>query len=176
MGLDRKRSACCLGLKARKGEMFRAKVLADLAAKAARGPHRQQDPCVCTASAGAGWAQSARPSDHQVIFCYMTDAVASAVCDRFLNRFAQSGRAVGNNDACGFHCFDLVICAALAASDNRARVAHAAARRRRAACDEASDRLPTAFFLLLGDEFRRLFFGRATDLTDHDDGLGLRIV
>src|SRR5690606_16943988 len=38
--------------------------------------------------------------------------------------------------------------------------------------DEADHRLGD----VLGDEFRRFFLGTATDLADHDDALGLRVV
>src|SRR3546814_4763359 len=49
---------------------------------------------------------------------------------------------------------------------------HALALRRAGAGDEADDRLGH----VLGDELGRFLFGRTTDLADHDDALGLRIV
>src|SRR6201994_2766933 len=51
-------------------------------------------------------------------------------------------------------------------------MAHAAARRRGDAGDEADHRL---LGLVVLDEVRRVFFRRAADLADHDDGLGFRI-
>ena len=56
--------------------------------------------------------------------------------------------------------------------DDGAGVAHAAARRRGLAGDEAHDRL----LHVLLDELRRSFLGGAADLADHDDGFGLGIV
>ena len=54
-------------------------------------------------------------------------------------------------------------------------MAHAAAFRRGAACDETGGRLPAAALFLIGQELRGFFFGRAADLADHDDRLGFRV-
>ena len=54
-------------------------------------------------------------------------------------------------------------------------MAHAAARRGRAACDEPSAGLGAAFLGLVLQELCRFFFGGATDFTDHDDRLGFII-
>jgi hypothetical protein len=61
---------------------------------------------------------------------------------------------------------------ALAAGDDRAGVAHAAARRRRLAGDEADDRLLEP----ARDELGGLFLGAAADLADEHDRLGLGVL
>src|SRR3546814_1470852 len=58
------------------------------------------------------------------------------------------------------------------AGDDRTGVAHAAARRRADARDEADHRLLAATAGLVLQELGGLFFGRAADLADHDDRLG----
>ena len=65
----------------------------------------------------------------------------------------------------------LVGCGALAAGDDGARVAHAAAGRGGLAGDEADHGL----LHILLDELGRGLFGRSADLADHDDGLGFRV-
>jgi hypothetical protein len=65
---------------------------------------------------------------------------------RFQNRFAQTGWAVGNDDACRFHGFDLVICATFATGNNRASMTHTTTGRRGATCDKARNRFRTATF------------------------------
>ena len=55
-------------------------------------------------------------------------------------------------------------------------MAHAAARRRRAARDEADHRLVTALGALFLDEGSGFFFRAAADLADHDDRLGVVVV
>src|SRR3569833_953770 len=67
---------------------------------------------------------------------------------------------------------DLVLRAALAARDDRARMAHAFAGRRGDAGDIGHQRFAHAGL----DVFRGLFLGRAADLADHDDALGLAIL
>ena len=52
-------------------------------------------------------------------------------------------------------------------------MAHAAARRRGAAGDEADDGLLAPALGLVGEELRGVLFGAAADLADHDDRLGL---
>ena len=59
----------------------------------------------------------------------------------------------------GFHRLDLVVGAALAARDDGAGMAHAAARRRGAPGDEARDGLLAALFRLVLEELRRVLFG-----------------
>src|SRR5689334_10003613 len=84
---------------------------------------------------------------------------------------AEARRRGRYADARGLHGGDLVLGSALAAGDDGAGMAHAASRRRRAAGDEADHRLLAAFFCFAGDEFGRLFLGRAADLADHHDRL-----
>src|SRR5690606_22247797 len=67
---------------------------------------------------------------------------------------------------------ELALGRARAARGDRAGVAHALARRRAGAGDEADHRLGH----VLGDELRGLFLGAAADLADHDDALALLIV
>src|SRR5437879_2666546 len=64
---------------------------------------------------------------------------------------------------------------ALAARNDRAGVAHAAAGWGGAARDEADHRLLAAFLGLVDQELRRVLFRGATDFADHHDRLGLRI-
>src|SRR6185503_8054227 len=75
-------------------------------------------------------------------------------------------------DAALLHHRELLLRRALAAGNDRARVAHALARRRGDAGNETHDRL----LHVLLDPLRRGFLVRAADLANHDDGLGLRVV
>src|SRR6185295_13408741 len=61
---------------------------------------------------------------------------------------------------------------ALAAADDGAGVAHAASRRGCRARDESRDGLLAVFL----DPLSGFFFRAATDLTNHDDALRLRVV
>src|SRR5574341_466335 len=81
----------------------------------------------------------------------------------------------GAPDERGAGCFErrhLLRGRALAAGDDRARVPHAPAGRRRLAADERDDRLPHPVL----DERRRVLLGRPADLADHHDRLGRGIV
>src|SRR5579875_1270517 len=60
---------------------------------------------------------------------------------------------------------------ALSARDDGSGVAHAAARRRGLAGDEADDRLLHVVFDILGGSF----FGGTADFADEDDGLGFGV-
>src|SRR6056297_3969904 len=74
--------------------------------------------------------------------------------DRFQHRLAQSCGAFGDGYAGGFHGFDLVVGAALAAGDDGAGMAHAAARGGGAAGDEAGAGLGAALLGLVLEELR----------------------
>ncbi len=76
-------------------------------------------------------------------------------------------------DARTLHRLDLLLGAALAAGDDRARMAHTAARWRGKPGDKAHRGL---LGLGLLEEIRGVFLRRAPDLTDHDDGLGLGVL
>ena len=65
---------------------------------------------------------------------------------------------------------------ALAAGDDRAGVAHAAAGRRGPAGDEADHRLLAAALGLVLEELRGVLLRRAADLADHDDRVGRLVV
>src|SRR5213082_2500419 len=54
-------------------------------------------------------------------------------------------------------------------------MAHAASGRRGAAGNEADHRLAAAALRLVREELRRVLFGAAADLADHDDRLGLLV-
>mmetsp|Transcript_13470 Transcript_13470/g.21471 ORF Transcript_13470/g.21471 Transcript_13470/m.21471 type:complete len:239 (-) Transcript_13470:1763-2479(-) len=115
-----------------------------------------------------------RPARGQALpFGHMSGANQACLADRFEHSFAEAGWAVCYDDARFLHRGDLVFGATFATGNNRTGVAHAAAGRRCAACDEASGWLPAAFFALVGEEFCGFFFRGTTDLTNHDDGLGL---
>src|SRR5262245_63593682 len=60
---------------------------------------------------------------------------------------------------------------ALTTGNDGARVTHPPTRWSRLSRDKSNHRLPE----LAGDERRRFLFGRAADLANHDDGLGVRI-
>src|SRR3569833_3406268 len=64
---------------------------------------------------------------------------------------------------------DLVLRAALAARDDRARMAHAKASQHKDTNKKDHQQIAHAGL----DVFRGLFLGRAADLADHDDALGL---
>src|SRR5574341_2133425 len=101
-------------------------------------------------STGIGWSSSFRD-----LF------LADDACDGR----AHVGGASDRDDTRSLHGLHLLRRRALPARDDRAGVAHAAARRGRLAADEADDGLSD-----LGlDERRGLFLGRAADLADHHD-------
>src|ERR1700679_2412045 len=91
----------------------------------------------------------------------------------FRQGLAQSRRRRGNLDPGGFHGGDLGFGITLAAGDDGAGMAHAAAGRRGAPGDEADHRLLAAALGLVLEELRAVFFGRAADLANHHDGMGL---
>src|SRR5690606_115486 len=88
----------------------------------------------------------------------------------FLEQRIQRGAELawrgGDADAGVFHGGDLVLGAALAARNDGAGVAHAAAGRGGAAGDEADHRLAAAAPGLVLDELCGLFLGAAADLAD----------
>src|SRR5688500_8774286 len=92
-----------------------------------------------------------------------------------VQRGAKLARAGGHADARRFHRCDLVVGAALAARDDRAGVAHAAAGRGGAAGVEPDGRLGSPAPGLVLEELRGFLLGAAADLADHDDALGLVI-
>src|SRR5260370_7726366 len=75
-------------------------------------------------------------------------------------------------NARGAHGGVFIFCRPLASADDRAGVAHAAARRSGLAGDEADHGLPHVRF----DEFRSAFFGIAADFANHHDGVRIGIV
>src|SRR5687768_4592968 len=83
--------------------------------------------------------------------------------------------AWGDANSSLLHRRDLVLGPALAARDDGAGMAHAAARRRGAAGDEADGRLAAAGPGLVLQEHSGVLLGRAADLADHDDRLRLRV-
>ena len=80
-----------------------------------------------------------------------------------------------DDDAGGFHRFDLTLRVALATGDDGARVAHAAALRCGASGDEASHRFFAPLLCLLDQPGGCIFFCRAADFTNHDNRIGFRI-
>src|SRR5712691_927035 len=75
-------------------------------------------------------------------------------------------------NARGAHGGVFIFSGALASADDRAGVAHAAARRSGLAGNEADHGFPHVRF----DEFRSAFFGIAADFADHHDGVRIGIV
>ena len=78
---------------------------------------------------------------------------------QLLQRLAQLRWAWATRDSSRFHRRDLALGIALAARDDRAGMAHAAARRRGAAGDEADDRLLAPALRLVGEELGGFFLG-----------------
>src|ERR1700744_901611 len=83
-------------------------------------------------------------------------------------RLAEAGRRRRHPDARRLHGGDLGFGVALAARDDRAGVAHAAA-------DDPDHRLLAAALGLIFEELGGVLLGRAADFADHDDRLRLRI-
>src|SRR5581483_9153104 len=78
----------------------------------------------------------------------------------------------GDSNPCRGHGVDLGFGATLAASNNRASVAHAPAGRRGSPGDKADGRFLAAALGFVLEKLRRIFLGRAADLADHDNRLG----
>src|SRR5690348_11546911 len=95
--------------------------------------------------------------------------------EQLLQRLAELRWAWRDGDSSRLHRRDLARGVPLAAGDDRAGVAHAAARRRGAAGDEPDDRLPAPALRVVGEKLRRVLLGAAADLADHDDRLGFVI-
>jgi hypothetical protein len=71
-----------------------------------------------------------------------------------------------------FQRLDLVFRAALAAGDHAPAWPMVRPGGAVRPAMKPDGRFPTALFLFIGQELRGIFFGRAADLTDHDDGGG----
>src|SRR5512147_2204422 len=89
-----------------------------------------------------------------------------------LEQLAHLGGIARHLDAAGFHHRELLLRRALAAGDDGAGMAHALARRRGDAGDEADDGLFHVALHPLGGGF----LVRAADLADHDHGVGIGVV
>src|SRR5262249_31894368 len=85
---------------------------------------------------------------------------------RLPHRGAERGRRFGDRDPGRAHRLELGSGGALTARDDGAGMAHAAARWRRRARDEAHHRLLRLRLLV---ELGAVLLGRAADLADHDD-------
>src|SRR5262245_45888862 len=90
-------------------------------------------------------------------------------------RLADPGRRWRNLDSRRFHRSNFGLGVALAARDNGAGMAHAAAGRRGPAGNKPDHRPLAAAFGLVLQELRGVFLCRATDFTNHDDRLGFRV-
>src|SRR5262249_8497641 len=90
----------------------------------------------------------------------------------FDQSLAEARRRRRDTDPGGFHRRDLGFGIALAAGNDGAGMAHAPARRSRAAGDETHHGLLAAAPGLILVDFGGTLLGRAADLADHDDGLG----
>ena len=97
------------------------------------------------------------------------------LAENFDQGLADPCRRGRHLDAGALHGGGLGFRVALAAGNDRAGVAHAAAWRGGAACDEAGHRLLAALLGFVDQELRGVFFGGAADLADHHDRLGLGI-
>src|SRR3954452_9982814 len=90
---------------------------------------------VCSACIGGLSSSSSPPNGGEE---YENVVLALHRLQHFL---AQGGGGIGDPDACRTHGVDLELGSVLATRDHRAGMAHAAARRRGAAGDEADHRL-----------------------------------
>src|ERR1700722_8639998 len=95
--------------------------------------------------------------------------------EHFHEGLAESGGRWGDLDAGRLHGGDLRFGIALAARDDGARMAHAAAGWGGAARDESDHRLLAPALRLVLEELGGVFFGGAADLADHHDRLRLRV-
>ena len=103
----------------------------------------------------------------------MALVVEALFLEEFDHGLADVGDGVRDGNACRVERCDLIRRRALAAGDDGAGVAHALARRRLTPCDEGGDGLVRHVFL---DPLRRVLLGRAADLTDDEDGVGVGVV
>ena len=102
----------------------------------------------------------------------VSGALGTLLADRLHHRLAQVCGAFGDDDAGGFHGFDLALSVALAARDDGAGMAHAPPRWCRAPGNEPGHRL---LDLGLADELCRILFRRSADFAYHDDRLRLGV-
>src|SRR5205807_6903375 len=91
--------------------------------------------------------------------------------ERSLDSYAKVRRTICHSNPGAAQGGDLLLGRTGAAADDRARVAHALAGRRRLACDEGGDRLGHVRF----DELRSPIFCVAADFAHYQDGFCLRI-
>ena len=110
------------------------------------------------------------------VFCCLAGmalVVEALFLEEFDHGLADVGDGVRDGDACRVERRDFVRRRALAAGDDGAGVAHALARRRLTPCDEGGDGLVRHVLL---DPLRRVLFGRAADLTDDEDSVGVGVI
>ena len=88
---------------------------------------------------------------------------------------AERRRAALNNDTGRLEGGDLAVCATLAAGDDGTGVTHAPAGRSGDTSDERDDGLLLLPVGLL-EELGGILLGGTTDLADHDDTVGLRVL
>jgi len=96
--------------------------------------------------------------------------------DKLLSEgLAERRRAALNNDACRLERGDLAVRTTLAAGNDGTGVTHAPAGRRRDTSDERDNGL---LLLLVGlaEEVCGVLLSGTTDLTDHDDTIGLGVL
>ncbi len=88
---------------------------------------------------------------------------------------SKARRRRRDRDSGRFHRCSLRTGVALAAGDDRAGMAHAAAGGCRDTCDESDHRLLAAALGLVLQKLRRILLGRTADFADHDDRGGLGV-
>src|SRR5579859_1743571 len=93
------------------------------------------------------------------------------ILEHRLEQLAHLGRVARDFDAAGLHHRQFLLRGSFAAGNNGARMSHPLAGRRRDACDETDHRL---LHVLLDPSGAGLFVV-AADLSDHDDGVGIRV-
>ena len=103
----------------------------------------------------------------------MALVVEALFFEEFDHGLADVGDGVRDGDACRIERCDFVCRRALAAGDDGAGMAHTLARRRLTPCDEGGDGLVRHVLL---DPLCRVLLGRAADLTDDEDGVGVGVV
>ena len=103
----------------------------------------------------------------------MALVVETFLLEKLDHGLADVGDGVRDGNACRVERCDLIRRRALAAGDDGAGMAHALARRRLTSCDKGGDRLVRHVLL---DPLCRVLLGRAADLTDDEDGVGVGVV
>ena len=110
-------------------------------------------------------------------FPFLCAALQEIAADELVVQdLAQTGRRALDDDTGVLESGDLGVGTALAARNDGTGVAHAAARGSGDTGNEADDGLSTADSVGLLEELGGILLGGTTDLTNHDDTIGLLVL